>query len=59
MAVADDRRHLDALALAAGALLVARGGLAPGVWHPADAAAAYLRTAAHLGLEIAGFDAKP
>ena len=59
VAVADDRRHLEGLALAAGALLVARRGLAPGVWHPADAADGYLRAAAHLGLEIAGFDAKP
>jgi len=57
VAAADQRHHLAALALAAGALLVARGGLAPGVWHPADAADAYLLTAGHIGLEIAGFDA--
>ncbi|HSQ37461.1 MAG TPA: hypothetical protein VLS92_06180 [Acidimicrobiia bacterium] len=57
VAAADERQHLAALALAAGALLVARGGLAPGVMHPADAAAAYLQTAGHIGLEIAGFDA--
>src|SRR4030042_561750 len=59
VAVADDRRHLDALALAAGALLVARRGLAPGVWHPADATDGYLRAAAHRGLEIAAFEARP
>ena len=56
VAVADDRQHLAALALAAGALLVARGGLAPGVWHPADAATAYLQAAGHIGLDIAGFE---
>src|SRR4030042_1926161 len=59
VAVADDRRHLDGLALAAGALLVAGHGLAPGVWHPSHAADGYMQAAAHLGLEIAGFDAGP
>ena len=59
VAVADDRRHLEAITLAAGALLVARGGTAPGVSRPEDAAAGYLAEAAHVGLELAGFDAQP
>jgi len=58
VAVADDRHHLAALALAAGALLLARGGPGPGVFRPADAAAAYLQAAGHLGLELAGFEAE-
>jgi hypothetical protein len=57
VAVTDDRQHLAALVLAAGALLVARGGVSPGTRRPADAAASYLQTAGQLGLEIAGFDA--
>ena len=59
VAVADDRRHLEAITLAAGALLVARGGTAPGVSRPEDAPAAYLAEAARVGLEVAGFEAKP
>lgn len=59
VAVADDRRHLEAITLAAGTLLAARGGTGPGVSRPEDAAAAYLAQAAHLGLELAGFDARP
>jgi len=59
VAVADDRRHLEAIALVAGALLVARGGTGPGVSRPEDAAAAYLEQASRVGLEVAGFDAKP
>ena len=55
VAVADDRHHLAALALAAGALLLARGGPAPGARRPAEAAAAYLETATHVGLEMASF----
>jgi len=58
VAVADDRRHLAALTLAAGALLVARGGTFPGASRPEDAAAAYLQEAARVGLELAGFEAK-
>ena len=56
--VADDRRHLAALTLAAGGLLVARGGAAPGFSRPEHAAAAYLRQAARVGLEVAGFEAR-
>lgn len=58
VAVADDRHHLAALTLAAGALLLVRGGPAPGVCRPADAAAGYLREAGHVGLEVAGFEAE-
>jgi hypothetical protein len=58
VAVADDRRHLAALALAAGALLVARGAAAPGFSRPEHAAAAYLREATRVGLEVAGFEAR-
>lgn len=59
VAVADDRQHLEAITLAAGALLIARGGTAPGVSRPEDAPAAYLVEAARVGLEIAGFEARP
>jgi hypothetical protein len=59
VAVADDRRHLAALALAAGALLLARGTAAPGACRPGDAAPAYLGEATRIGLEAAGFEARP
>ena len=42
VAVADDRRHLEAIALAAGALLLARGEAPPGACRPGAVAAAYL-----------------
>jgi hypothetical protein len=57
VAVADDRLHLQALALAAGALLVARGSAPAGLCRPADAAPAYLDELTGLGLELAGFEA--
>jgi len=54
--VADDRRHLEAIALAAGALVVAEGGAPPGACRPGEVAAAYLGIALRLGLEVAGLD---
>ena len=54
VAVADDRRHLEAIALAAGALLLARGGAPPGACRPGDVAAAYLAACLGVGLEVAG-----
>lgn len=56
VAAADDSRHLAAITLAAGVLLVARGGSPPGVFRPSDAALAYLHEAARVGLELAGFE---
>lgn len=56
VAAADHGRHLEALALAAGALCVARGAMRPGLCRPADAADAYLAEAARLGLALAGFE---
>jgi hypothetical protein len=53
--VADDRRHLEALALAGGALTVAEGGFSPGVHRPAAGADAYLGRLLGLGLEVASF----
>jgi len=54
VAVADDRRHLEAIALAAGALLLARGGVPPGVCRPGQVGQAYLEACLGVGLEVAG-----
>jgi hypothetical protein len=54
VAVADDRRHLEAIALAAGALLLARGATAPGACRPGGVAAEYLTACLGVGLEVAG-----
>lgn len=57
VAVADHRHHLEALALAAGALAIARGHL-PGGWcRPSHGAEGYLAEAARLGLALAGLEA--
>jgi hypothetical protein len=53
--VADLGVHLEAIALAAGALCVAEGSFLPGVWRPADAGAAYLQAALGIGMEVAAF----
>ncbi|MBN2113124.1 MAG: hypothetical protein JW785_03250 [Acidimicrobiia bacterium] len=53
VAVADDRRHLEAIALAAGALLLARGETPPGTCRTADLAEAYLAECLGVGLEVA------
>jgi len=53
VAVADDRRHLEAIALAAGALLLARGEVPAGACRPADVAQAYLAESLGVGLEVA------
>jgi len=52
--VADDRRHLTAIALAAGALLLARGGVPPGACRPGRVGQAYLEACLGVGLEVAG-----
>jgi len=54
VAVADDRRHLEAIALAAGALVLARGQAPPGACRPGAVAAAYLEACLGVGLEVAG-----
>jgi hypothetical protein len=51
--VADQRDHLEGLALAAGAIAVATGGFAPGGHTPADAPTAYLGAALGVGLGVA------
>ena len=54
VAVADDRLHLEAIALAAGALLLAGGGVPPGAWRPRTVGAGYLAACLGVGLEVAG-----
>lgn len=54
VAVADDRLHLEAIALAAGALLLAGGGVPPGAWRPRIVGAGYLAACLGVGLEVAG-----
>jgi hypothetical protein len=51
--VADHAAHLGAIALAAGALAVARGAYPPGVHRPAVSAEAYLDIALEIGLGVA------
>jgi len=54
--VADYRAHLEAIALAAGAIAVAEGDYGPGFHRPRDNADAYLAAALRIGLEVAAFD---
>ncbi len=51
--VADQRDHLDAIALAAGTLVVAGGTPTPGGHSPATTAAAFLSAALSVGLGVA------
>lgn len=51
--VADQREHLEAIALAAGTIVVATGGTAPGAYQPADVAVAFLEAALGVGLGVA------
>jgi hypothetical protein len=53
VAAADDRLHLAAIALAGGALLLARGTIPPGLLRPGDAAEPYLAECVGVGLEVA------
>ena len=53
--VADLAPHLEALALAAGALAAAHGVFTAGAHRPADAADAYLTRALTAGLEVAAY----
>ncbi|MGH8935330.1 MAG: hypothetical protein ACRDXD_03520 [Acidimicrobiia bacterium] len=53
--VADDELHLQAIALAAGALAVLDGAYRPGLQWVEQGAAAYLERALSLGLEVAAF----
>jgi hypothetical protein len=55
--VADHRQHLEALALAAGALAIARGHMPGGLCRPSHGAAGYLAEASRLGLALAGLEA--
>jgi hypothetical protein len=52
-AVADDRLHLEAIALAAGALALARAEMPPGAGRPGAMAAAYMEACLGIGLEVA------
>lgn len=54
VAVADDRLHLEAIALAAGALLLAGGGAPPGTCRPRAVGPGYLAACFGVGLEVAG-----
>ena len=53
--VADLAPHLEAIALAAGALAVGAGAFHPGLGQPADAAEAYLAEALGVGLDVAAY----
>ena len=53
--VADLAPHLEAIALAAGALAVGSGAFQPGLRRPADAAEAYLAAALGVGLDVAAY----
>ena len=56
--VADLSDHLAAIALAAGTLVITGNGLPPGLWRPADAAAAFLGAALRVGMDVAAFTAR-
>ena len=53
--VADHREHLEAIALAAGAVSMIGGAFGPGRQSPGDAADAYLSTALALGMDVATY----
>ena len=53
--VADLAPHIEAIALAAGALAVGGGAFRPGLRQPADAAEAYLAEALGVGLDVAAY----
>jgi hypothetical protein len=53
--VADERAHIEAIALAAGAISVAERGFGPGPCSPVDAAEAYLGAALRVGMGVATF----
>ena len=55
LGIADLATHLEALALTAGAVMVASGPVQPGLVRPADYADEYLLAALRVGLEIASF----
>lgn len=54
--VADLATHLEALALAAGAITLAQGAFPLGMAEPKDAAEAYLTTALTAGLDVASYE---
>ncbi|MDP8959654.1 MAG: hypothetical protein M3N51_10790 [Actinomycetota bacterium] len=55
LGVADDERHLQGVALAAGVLTLADGAYPPGLRWPAEASRAFLDRGLSLGLEVAAF----
>ena len=59
MGVADDRKYLGAIALAAGALAMAKHGLPAGMWWSGDFAEPYLEAAKAFGLATASFERSP
>jgi hypothetical protein len=57
--VADHAQHLEAIALAAGAVAVASGSFEPGLARPSQAGSDYLSAALGVGLDVASFSAGP
>lgn len=53
--IADLRMHLEGIALAAGAIVVAEGSIPPGVHRPGDHPEVYLAAALRVGLEVASY----
>ena len=53
--VADQRPHLEAIALASGALAVSEGAYPPGIHRPAAASETYLAAALRVGLGVASY----
>lgn len=55
LGIADVASHLEALALAAGAMMLADGAQAPGLLRPEEVAEGYVLAALRAGLDIASF----
>ena len=55
LGIADLATHLEAIALASGAVIAAQGLVPPGIHGPEEAADAYLEAALLIGLDIASF----
>ena len=55
LGIADLATHLEAIALASGAVTAASGVVPSGTHHPEDFADAYLRSALRMGLDMASF----
>lgn len=55
LGIADLATHLEAIALASGAVLAASGLISPGAHRPDETADQYLLSALRIGLDIASF----